>query len=312
MAKISKSFVDVTLRPDGTKVQIPVIDIGSGEKRAFIGVSIHGDELTGQASVWSLLDMLKSVETHGSIRIATVMNPEGVNYDHRGIPFKEPDINRLYPGDPTGSVGERIAAKVWSLAEEYDCVIDVHTAGECVPFILLDPMKETVLKRVAELAKSAGVTVLGEFPPDKYEREHLSGSLSAYAVERGKLGLTLELAGSDGIDWITARSGFAALVNMLVHLGVLGVEHTRRRESVKLFEDMEYHRDHLRSEVSGIIQYAVAPGYMVKQGETVAHIRNFFGEIVGEIKAPRECYIIGINKADAVFQGDSVCTIAVK
>jgi predicted deacylase len=313
MSKLSRTNVDVTTRPDGSKIQIPIVDVGSGEKRAFIGVSIHGDELTGQASVWSLIDLLKNVETNGSVRIATVMNPDGVNYDQRGIPFKEADVNRLYPGDPEGSVGERIAAKVWSLAQEYECIFDVHTAGECIPFIIVDPIPDGELsEQTLQLAKSAGVTVLGEFPQEKYMRRHLTGSLSAFSVQNGKVGLTLELAGSDGIDWITARSGFAALVNMLVKLGVLGVEHTRRRESVKLFEDSEYHRDSLRTEVPGIIQYKVAPGYMVKNGDTVAQIRNFFGDVIGEVKAEYDCYIVGINRANAVFQGDSICTVAVK
>lgn len=293
-------------------VSIPVIDSGDGDKRVSIGVSVHGNEITGQGSIWRLVDLLKTQELACAIRIVSMINPEGVNANERGIPNGDGDINRLYPGNPRGSPGERIASKVWELMKDYDCVIDVHTAGNCIPHILLDPLPEPLRTRTHELCWASGVSVIEEFPEEEYNKRRLSASLGAVAAKANKLSATLELAGSGYIDWLNADVGYAALSNMLVWLGVLKKECSRVIEGVPVLNERGYHRETLRTDYAGFIQYVVKPGDKVQVGGKIGVVRYPNGEIAGDVTADRDCCIIGVNRSHAVSEGDAVCSIAVR
>ncbi len=63
---------------DGTPLTLPVIEYDSGSGPSFfIGSTIHGDEVTGQASVWKLRDLIASTGIRGRLTIVPVMNPLG-------------------------------------------------------------------------------------------------------------------------------------------------------------------------------------------------------------------------------------------
>jgi predicted deacylase len=286
--------------------------LGEAKKKVFIGVSVHGNEITGQGSVWQLMDLLKTQELGCAVRIVNVINPEGVNTNERGIPYRDGDINRLYPGDSKGSTGERLASKVWELAKEYECVIDVHTAGNCMPHILLDPLPEPLRTKTHDVCWASGVTVIEEFPEEEYNKRGLSASLSAVAAKAGKISATLELAGSGNIDWVNANAGFAALSNMLVKLDVLSQGCSRVVSGVPVVNERGLHREILRTDHAGFIQYSVEPGSRVEKGGRVGVVRSVYGEIVGDVVASTECYVIGVNRSHAVFEGDAVCSIALK
>ena len=52
-----------------------------------------------------------------------MQNPEGFNYNVRGVPGLTHDLNRSYPGDPDGETHERITAAVTRLASEADKLV---------------------------------------------------------------------------------------------------------------------------------------------------------------------------------------------
>lgn len=146
---------------DGAPVSLPVVEYDGGEgPSVFIGCSIHGDEVTGQASVWRLREDLARGTVRGRLTLLPVLNPLGFQYNVRGVPTAAVDLNRLYPGDAEGSLSERITARIWQLARSHDVVVDVHTAGWAIPHILLDPLEGDLKKRVEELAHASGITVL--------------------------------------------------------------------------------------------------------------------------------------------------------
>jgi predicted deacylase len=312
MAQFTKRLIEVYGRTDGSVVSIPVVDIGEGDKKVFIGVSVHGNEITGQGSVWQLMELLKDEELRCAVRVVNMINPEGVNTNERGIPYRDSDINRLYPGDPKGSPGERLASKVWELAEKYECVIDVHTAGNCMPHILLDPLPEPLKTRTHNFCWASGVTVIEEFPEEEYNKRRLSASLGAVAAKANKLSATLELAGSGNIDWVNANAGFAALSNMLVELGVLRRECARSVVGVPVVNEKGYHREVLRTDYAGFIQYLAEPGSRVEKNGEIGVVRGVYGEIVGHVVSEKQCFVIGVNRSHAVFEGDAVCSVAVR
>ena len=128
--KVSRKTVKIGERTDGSRIALPLIEYkGSPGPALFIGAGIHGDELTGVASIWKLYDFLKGKDIRWTVTIMPAMNPDGLSYNVRGIPEAEVDLNRLYPGKPTGYLAERITAKIWDIAKKHDAIIDLTRWG---------------------------------------------------------------------------------------------------------------------------------------------------------------------------------------
>ncbi|RLE54088.1 MAG: hypothetical protein DRJ26_02340, partial [Candidatus Methanomethylicota archaeon] len=228
-----------------------------------------------------------------------------------GIPSGAPDLNRLYPGDPKGSLAERIVAKIWEIAKKHVFIIDMHTAGKCIPFILLDPAPPELRRKIEEVAYASGITVLDEFPPEKYERIGLAKSLPAVAVKEGIPSFTVELPGFRGIDLIGAKAGFIALKNMLVKLGVIE-DKIEAIDFVPIIKEKGYRRETVYAEKPGLIEYVKELGEKVAKGEILAKVRSIFGEVIEEVKAPWDGYIISVNPTSTVGTGSYVASMAIK
>lgn len=109
--------------------------IGTGMPTALVTAGIHGDE--GPWGAWALrkfLDQVKVSELVGTLRIVPVTNPLAMEADARCAPLDVLDLNRVFPGNPTGSHTERLAAILAEYAvKDVDVMIDLHGGGSwCV------------------------------------------------------------------------------------------------------------------------------------------------------------------------------------
>jgi len=310
--RVTRNELDVGERADRSRISLPIIRYkGAPGPSVFIGAGIHGDELTGQASLWRLYDHLKGRKIRGTITIMPVMNPDGLNFDVRGIPSAEVDLNRLYPGRADGYVSERITAKIWEVAKKHEFIIDLHTMGPSIPMILIDRVSGDLKKRMDDLASASGITVLEEMSSDAYALQNLGASLGGVATALNIPNITIELGGGKGIDWGTVEAGYLALKNVLVHLGVVSGKITRVTSSI-VVKEKGYCRADVFSEKGGFIEYTVKMGDKVKKGAALAKIRNVFGDIVEEVNMPEDGYMISEASASATQTGGGIATIAVK
>ncbi|MCJ2519862.1 MAG: succinylglutamate desuccinylase/aspartoacylase family protein [Candidatus Thermoplasmatota archaeon] len=296
---------------DGTPLTLPVIEYDSGSGPSFfVGCTIHGDEVTGQASVWKLRDLIASTGIRGRLTIVPVMNPLGFNYNVRGIPIATIDLNRLYPGDPEGSLSERITAKIWSISRQHEYIVDVHTAGWCIPHILVDPVGGELKSRVEEFTAASGITVLQEYEEERYRLQNLAASLPGVALKDGKVALTVELGGFKGIDWASVDAGFICLRNMLIKAGLI----KGRLEvvtSAPVISEKGYRRTSIFSTMGGLLRYEVVPGAKVRRDDMIAEIRDVYGRLKGEARAPTDGYIVSLNATSVVPSGGHLAELAV-
>ncbi len=296
---------------DGSPLTLPVIQYDAGEgPTVFMGCTIHGDELTGQASIWKLRESIATAEIRGRLTIVPIMNPMGFNYNVRGIPMSTVDLNRLYPGDPQGSLSERTTGRIWSIAKEHDYIVDVHTAGWSIPHVLLDPMKGELKARVEEFALASGITVLQEYEAERYRLQNLAASLPGVALEEGKVALTVELGGFKGIDWGSVDAGFICLANLLIKAGVMEGK-LRAVTSAPVIHELGYRRTSLFAPLGGLLRYEEVPGAKVRKDDLVAEIRDVYGRIKGEARAPEAGFIIALNATSVVPSGGHVGELGV-
>jgi len=310
--KASRNEIEIGERADRSRIALPIIEYkGAPGPSVFIGAGIHGDELTGQASLWRLYDYLEDKEIKGTITIMPVLNPDGLSFGVRGIPEADVDLNRLYPGKADGYISERITAKIWEVAKKHDVIIDLHTMGPSIPMILIDRLSGDLKAKMDRLAEATGLTVLEELPPEAYALQNLGASLGGVACTVNIPNITIELGGGKMIDWDSVEAGYLAMTNVLVYLGVVNGTPQRITSSV-VIRETGYCRDDVWSEKGGIVEYTVKMGDRVKKGSTLAKIRNVFGEVVQEVKMPEDGYMVSGSSANATQTGGWIGTIAVK
>ena len=299
-------------RADGSPLALPWIRWQGGEgPHLYVGVSIHGDEVTGQASLWRLGAWLETSVLHGTVTAVPLQNPEGFNYNVRGIPGTTYDLNRAYPGDRRGGLGERITARITREAVAADAVVDVHTAGWCMPYILLDPAPDELARRTESLARATGVTVVGEFAPEQYAQERLEGLLPAVVLAAGKPSFTLELAGHGHVAWEQVEAGARALRNAARHLGIVRDE-AEDVHGVPFHATDTHRRQTVRCERGGLLEYSVRPGDEIEHGHRMGRIHDVFGRVVEEIVAPAGGFVIALSATSATWAGGHVAEIAVR
>ena len=311
MVSIEKKSIFVAYRPDGTRISIPFIRIGQGRKRLFIAAVVHGDEVTGLVSIWRFMEYLRDREVHGEIGIVPVVNIEGFNYDVRGIPLETVDLNRVYPGDPRGYLAERVAATVWSLAREYEFIVDMHTAGISIPFILVDPAPPDLKKMIVEVAVKSGITVLEEYVEMKYELRRLAASLPGVAIGEGIPSFTVELPSlyrpsEPGID-----VGLKVLKNIAIALGIVE-DSFENIDEYPVIRELGYRREDVAAEKGGFIEYHADLGQYLEAGTVLARIRDLFGDVVEEVRMPHSGYTIAFNPSFRSWSGSIVALIAVR
>jgi len=166
-------------------IGVPVIELTGREDgpRLTVLAGVHGCEYAPMAAVRRWTRELAERDIRGSVLAVPVLNVPAF----RGrSPFVTPDdgknLNRCFPGDPAGTVSERLAHATFAqLITGSDAVVDVH-AGDMVealePFTLYDagPSEAGALRLAT--AYGLGYVIRQEPGPDRA----VGGTTSAAAV----------------------------------------------------------------------------------------------------------------------------------
>jgi predicted deacylase/nitrite reductase/ring-hydroxylating ferredoxin subunit len=201
---------------------------------------------------------------------------------------------------------------VTALACAADAAIDVHTAGNCIPYILLDPVKDAALSQATDaLARATGITTIGEFTSERYESTGLAASLPPAVHAARKPAFTLELAGSGGVAWEQAEAGAIGLRNAIRHMGI--VDDAREAiHGVPVHATDGHRRRAVFAERGGIVEFVVRPGDDVTRGQRLGRVRDVWGRVVEEIVSPVDGFVIGLVTQGATWTGGYVAELATR
>lgn len=197
---------------------------GGPGPRVHLQAGQHGIELNGPVALRRLHATLVDAEIAGTVVSVPVGNP--IAFDHRsyltpaGFDARNPNLNRVWPGDPEGSFQERLAAAYWPLVREADVLIDLHTGGaDMLEHVRFDSDDE----EARALAEAFGTAVLVADPhePERDPTAVESGKLRAVAAAAGITGLTVELGNSRTVDPSATAAGVDGIRNCLRALDVL-------------------------------------------------------------------------------------------
>ncbi|MCK2184530.1 N(2)-acetyl-L-2,4-diaminobutanoate deacetylase DoeB [Halomonas getboli] len=293
-------------------VMIPITVVKNGEgPTALLTGGNHGDEYEGITALQKLSSSLAAEEVSGRVIIVPMMNTPAAQAGKRTSPMDGGNLNRSFPGDPDGSVTEKIADYFTRiLVPMSDAVLDLHSGGrtlDIVPFAashVLDDADQQ--RRALDGAKAFGA------PYAMIMFELDAEALFDTAVERqGKVFVATELGGGGTSTPQSLAITERGIHNFLVHFGLVEGEIETPAEP-QVYLDMPDASCYVQSEHSGLLELTVALGETVENGQVIARVYDMTrsGAVPIEYRAERDGLLMARRFPANVNMGDTIAVIA--
>ncbi len=295
-------------------IPLTVIANGAGPTVLVMGGN-HGDEYQGQIAAMKLARGVSPDQVTGRLILIPSLNFPAALAATRLSPIDGMNLNRAFPGEAEGAVTSQIAHFLTRvLFPLSDVVIDIHSGGRSMEFVPCAHM-HLVADREQRARMFAAMMAWGTDFAFLYADIAGTGLLPVEAENQGKLVVTTELGGGEGIPASVHRIAQGGLRNVLTHVGLLkGVEQTRASlgKAPTILTQALNREDYLLAPESGVFEVCVDLGAPVKRGDTVGFIHHLErpDRAPETIVAQSEGYLITMRAPCLTRQGDCVAVIA--
>jgi predicted deacylase len=261
---------------------------------------LHGDEINGVEIVRQIITKNINKPKTGTIICIPVINVFGFVNQAREFPDKR-DLNRVFPGSKKGSLASRFAFYLLKeIMPHIDYAIDFHAGGASrfnAPQIRIVP-KNSELKKLADIFQA----------PFGLYSKNIAGSFRNSCNKLGVKMLLFEGGKSVNINEEVTQEGIEGTKRVLDHLGMLNPkkEVTYPEKPTIYITKSNW----IRAKYSGMFHGYTSIGNYVVKGQLLATISDPYGKIEFTVKAPNSGYIINVNDAPIVYQGDAIYHIS--
>ena len=288
----------VSIMPDHTPVGM-ALEVLHGKRDGptmFVSAAVHGDEVIGVEIVRRLLRAPQLKSLRGTLLVVPVVNSFGFLNRSRYLPDRR-DLNRCFPGHPSGSLGARLAHIFLNeVVLRCDFGIDLHSAAihrSNLPQVRVSP-SDSFTHKLA-LAFGAPVVLTSALR---------DGSLRAVAAEKGTPIVLYEAGEGLRFDEMAVRAGVAGILRVMRSMEMLPAKGIARASSVPHICTSS---SWLRAPAGGLLRTFRGEGETVEEGDLLATVSDPFGKVETDLVAPSPGILIGrailpvVNEGDAIF-----------
>ena len=289
--------------------EIPIIVYRGVEDGPILWLNgaTHGDEPEGPFSIFLTLQQLDPQKLRGTVVAVPVMNVQAFTAGMRGDPLDtfSHDMNRLYPGKPNGYPTERVAYAHWlAMKDNCDLQIAIHSGGEhsYLAHMIFASDNPPSLELAAAMGKNWSLV---------FRSGTGGGNPSSQIGGLGEAGVTVELGG----NCRTLTSDFHAIaqdlsqgyLNVMRHYGM--IEGEAQYESAWR---MGYQIALLAPATGMFVGNPDLPFETeIAEGTLIGQIYDLYGDVIGEVRAPRAGVIFGLRARPSVLEGQWCCFFGV-
>ncbi|PLR82289.1 hypothetical protein CVD25_05595 [Bacillus canaveralius] len=291
--------------PDCTEFSIPVL-VGEGSEPGptlLLTALIHGVEIGGYDVIRRLIrEEIDFKKVRGRVVAVPIVNPFALAVSNRFTPQDSADLNRVFPGSANGTLSHRIAhTLVEKIVKHADYVVDYHSCNppSCVFTIVDAEGSAEVQEKSMGMAQAFGAITVA--PSDKTQ-----GTFSGYLSSVGKPVITPELVFSRRFDQLSSDAGVIGTLNVMKYLGMIDGQPQELLGTPPFKRGLRYTA--LFAKTGGFIYFSKKVTDHVEKDEVIATIRNPWGEVVEEVRAPVTGMIIAYPMAgnQALTTGDKI------
>mgnify|MGYP001213527817 CR=1 FL=1 len=265
----------------------------------FVSAAIHGDEVIGVEIVRRLLRTPTLDRLAGTLIAVPIVNTFGFLNQSRYLPDRR-DLNRCFPGSPTGSLAARLAYLfLTEIVQRCDFGIDLHSAAvqrTNLPQVRINPGSD----RLTHMAEVFGAPVI---LPSKQR----DGSLRKAAAESGVDMLLYEAGEGLRFDEYAARTGVLGILRVMNELGMVAARGITKPKMRPIRSKTSFW---LRAPAGGLVRMFKQSGDTVRIGEVLGIVSDPFGENESEIVASEAGIIVGRSNLPVINEGDALFHIA--
>lgn len=257
--------------PGGASLDIHFTELSRGDSpHVYIQSGTHGGELT----YWVVQDFLhflrESDAWHGKVTLVGVANPAAwhqrtyFSTNGKFDLYDGKDWNRNFPGRKDGSLAERTAHILFSVAKKADFALDLHTSRNSPIFNI------TCDDEGLELAKKNGIPYTYHMPiADAATRAQYKGTFLLALLDAGVKNMTLECGAHDSFDKENIEAVLAAVKRMCTAEGLLSVKgNAVSAEKTHVYNSYStYHAPD-----GGYVRYRVTPGQRYTKGDLLYQV----------------------------------------
>jgi predicted deacylase len=312
--RISRRTIDITGLRDIIQRRIPVLVADSRIPGPVVCLTacIHGDEVGGTAIVHDVFGRLRRAGLlRGCVYAFPLVNSMGFENVSRFITADDEDLNRCFPGDARGSMGQQIARRLFDTIMKTgpDLVVDLHNDWiRSVPYCLVDPVgqhpSEVLYERVLKLARATGLLLV----EDSDVFHPLTNTLAGALLETNVPAMTIEAGGSFAVVEDGVSAGTRAVLSMLAALGM--IECADADDPTNSTKQALRYTDRPLCTTSGLIRFSVEPGQEINKGQELAAVYSAFGSREETLEAGSDGYVLGLEDHARALPGRAVIAIA--
>ncbi|MEH6403745.1 MAG: N(2)-acetyl-L-2,4-diaminobutanoate deacetylase DoeB [Sneathiella sp.] len=270
---VHHGFLKLPHSHDGSawgSIMIPITVAKNGDgPTVLLSGGNHGDEYEGPIALFDLAGRINADDISGRVIIVPGMNYPAFKSATRTSPIDKGNMNRVFPGNPEGTVTEKIADYFQrTLLPLADYVLDIHSGGKTLDFVpfcaahVLDNKVQQEQCVAAMHAFNAPYSVM-------LLEVDATGMYDTAAEEMGKIFISTELGGGGSATATSITIAKKGINNLLRHVGVL----TGSLEIGKTVNlDMPDHRCFISSESAGLLELCVELGDDVTSGQLLARV----------------------------------------
>ena len=204
--------IPVTTLASGYRVTLPVHRIVGDQPGPTLGMTalIHGEEIVPNAVLRRVHETLNPSQLKGTVLLLPVASPFSYEAQTRHTPLDGLNMNRIFPGAPSGMITEQLAdAIVTKFVPQIDYLVDFHGGGV---FPTVDYVYVTKIQ--PEMSFAFGSNLL-------YQGGGYQGTLSGLTEERKIPSVVVEIGGGLLLDDKYLARGVEGAFNVMKHLGML-------------------------------------------------------------------------------------------
>lgn len=285
-----------------TKLKIPIIVERSklDGPTVLFTACLHGDEINGTEIVRQLIVQKINKPKRGTIICIPIINIFGFINKTREFPDGR-DLNRVFPGSKTGSLASRFAYYILKdIMPHIDYAIDFHAGGASrfnAPQIRIVP-ENPELKKLSAVFNA----------PFTLYSKNISGTFRNSCDKLDVKMLLFEGGKSLDINDVVTKEAIEGTKRFLSHLDMLNP----RKKAISNEKKTIYieKSNWVRAKHSGLFHGLTAIGSFVKKGDLLATISDPYGKVEHKVKAPHAGFIINVNDAPIIYQGDAIFHIS--
>jgi len=292
----------------GTSIPVTVIHGAKTGKVLALVAGVHGAEYPPVLATYRLRTLIDPKALAGTVLLVHVAHLP--SFQRRTVYYDPSDwknLNRVFPGDPNGTLSQRIAHVLTTeIVDRSDVLIDLHCgdANEAlIPYSYwMLSGKDKMDAETRELALAFGlphIIIDATRTKDIKDSKYLGNT----AILRGKPAVTTEsglLGRSDEADIVRNVDGILSVMRLYKMID------GRPAPAADPVWIDKY--EVVNSNTDGLFTAKAGMGDLVAEGQVVGLVEDYFGTVREELKAPFAgilLYIIGTppaNKGEPLFE----------